>query len=78
MCVMSRVMDQSRETAANLRAAMGRRQLSRKDLAHLMGENEMWVGRRVNGKTPITVDDLDRFAHALSLPMSELLAVAAS
>jgi transcriptional regulator with XRE-family HTH domain len=70
---MSRPMDQSRETAANLRAAMGRRRLSRKDLAYLLGENEMWVGRRVNGKTPITIDDLDRFARALSVPMNELL-----
>lgn len=73
MCVVSRFMGNEQETAGNLRAALGRKNISRAELARMLGENEMWVGRRLNGQTSITTDDLLRFARALDIPAADLL-----
>jgi len=62
------------DAAANLRAELARRKMTNKELGRLLGENEMWVGRRVNGHVPITVNELLRFARALDLPAADLLA----
>jgi transcriptional regulator with XRE-family HTH domain len=67
-------MRKTQDAAGNLRAVLARRNMTRRELADMLDENEMWVSRRLSGKTPISVDDLDRFAHALSVPMTDLLA----
>lgn len=36
--------------AAEIRAWMGRRELNQADVARKLGENEMWVYRRIRGK----------------------------
>lgn len=66
-------MDASQEVAANIRAALGRNSMTKVDLARRMGATEMWVNRRLNDRTPITVDDLASFAAALGIPANELM-----
>lgn len=67
-------MDTSALAAGNVRAEMGRRQVSRVEMAHRLGVSDMWVGRRLNGQVAITVDDLGRMAEALEVPVVDLLA----
>ena len=55
---------------------LGRRNLTKKDLAVLTGLTEMWVGRRLNGQTRISLEDLALIAGALDLAASDLLDVA--
>jgi DNA-binding Xre family transcriptional regulator len=71
-------MEPSVATASNLRAAMGRRNMTKAELARRLGENEMWVGRRVNGAMALTVDDLARICEVLEVELSDIVAVAAS
>ncbi len=62
------------QIAANIRAELGRQNKTRAALAREMDVTEMWVSRRVNAQTPITVDDLSRIADALAVPAVELMA----
>ncbi len=62
------------QAAANIRAELGRQNKTRAALAREMGVTEMWLSRRVNAQTPITVDDLARIAGALDVPAVELMA----
>lgn len=71
-------MDASKEVAGNIRALMGRHGITRRELAQELHTNEMWVGRRLNEQTPITVDDLRRFASALGCTVGDLLPEAAA
>ncbi len=66
-------MNVSSATAANIRAALARRNIPQYRLAELIGENEMWVSRRLKQGTPIKVDDLVRIAAALDMDPVELL-----
>lgn len=56
-----------------IRAWMGRRSLNQARLAELLGENEIWVSRRLRGKVSISVDELARFAMALECSIGALL-----
>ena len=49
---------------------MARRELPKSELARLIGVDETWVGRRMRGKSAITVGDLERIANAMELPVS--------
>lgn len=60
--------------SANVRAELARRKMTNKQLGDLIGENEMWISRRVRGLVPITVDELLRIADALDLPAIQLIA----
>lgn len=62
------------QIAANIRAELGRQNKTRAALAREMDVTEMWLSRRVNAHTPITVDDLARIAGALDVPAVELMA----
>lgn len=71
---MSRTMTTTtRQAAANIRAELGRQNKTRAALAREMGVTEMWVSRRVNAQTPLTVDDLTRIADALDVATTDLL-----
>lgn len=61
------------DAAANVRAELARRNMSRAQLARLIDENDMWVSRRLSGTTAITVEDFVRIAAALNVPAAELL-----
>lgn len=71
---MSRHMTSTtKAAAANIRAELGRQDKSRAAFAREMGVSEMWLSRRINAQTPITVDDLARIADALDVTPLELL-----
>lgn len=59
--------------AAEVRAWLGRRGLNQRQLAERTGTNEIWISRRLHGKTSIDVEDLAKFALALDVPISDLL-----
>lgn len=61
------------QIAANIRAELGRQNKTRAALAREMGVTEMWLSRRVNAQTPLTVDDLARVAAALDVTLPHLL-----
>lgn len=52
---------------------MGRRELNQAEVARRLGENEMWVYRRIRGKQLITIADLHRIATALDVGVHDLL-----
>lgn len=52
---------------------MGRRELNQAEVARRLGENEMWVYRRIRGKQLITIADLHRIAKALDVGVHDLL-----
>lgn len=52
---------------------MGRRELNQADVARKLGENEMWVYRRIRGKQQITLADMHRIAKALDVGVHDLM-----
>ena len=52
--------------------------MSRAELARRLDVAEMWLSRRLTGRTPITVEDLGRIATALGVPAGSLLPVDAA
>lgn len=59
--------------AAEIRAQMGRLNVRQRELARRLGENDQWVSTRVNGRTPINLNELHRFAQALEVGVYDLL-----
>lgn len=59
--------------AAEIRAEMGRQNLSQQQLAARMGQAQPWVSRRIKGNASLDLDDLDAFAAALNVPLHRLL-----
>lgn len=47
--------------------------ITQEHLGERLGEVQSWVSRRINGITVLTVDDVERFARALELPVSALI-----
>ena len=62
--------------AAEIRAEMARQQIRGVQLAERMGENEAWVSRKIRGLSPMTVNEVDRFAQALGLTFRQLVLAA--
>lgn len=56
-----------------IRVEMARQRINQVELAARLHVAQPWVSRRLSGKTPITVDDLDRFADALRKPVEALV-----
>ena len=54
-------------------ALMGRRRINKAELARRLGKSEVWVGRRLNGKLPLAIDDLQHIAVVLGVSASDLL-----
>lgn len=63
----------SERTAGTVRAEMARRKISGRKLGEAMGWSLGTTHRRLNGQTPITVDELHRIADFLDLPPVVLL-----
>ncbi len=59
--------------AENLRAELGRRRLSGRELSRLMGAPAASVNRWCSGATPMSLDVLVRVAGALEIPVTVLL-----
>lgn len=52
---------------------MLRRRVSVRDLAAELEVSEMYVSRRLNGQTPIHLNDLELIADALGVPIAQFL-----
>jgi transcriptional regulator with XRE-family HTH domain len=59
--------------AAEIRAELGRQNISRTELARRMGVERMWLYHRLSGSTLLRVDDIERIAAALGVPVAQLL-----
>lgn len=57
-----------------IRVAMARQRINQVELAARMHVAQPWISRRLSGKTPITLDDIERLAEGLRLDVDELLA----
>jgi hypothetical protein len=60
--------------AAEVRAELARRRWSQVELAAKLGEDQMWLSRRLRGTKPLTITELEAIALALQLTPAELLA----
>lgn len=56
-----------------LLAEMARRDVLRQDLAKVIGVSPAGMTRRLNGRTPLTVAELQKIAAHLGVPASVLL-----
>ncbi len=65
--------DLSAYVAGEIRAQLGRLNISRVELARRAGKDETWVGKRLNGRREITINDLERIARALRIEPGKLL-----
>jgi transcriptional regulator with XRE-family HTH domain len=63
--------------AAEVRAEMGRKQVTGVALARKLGVSHAYVSRRLNGETPFDVGDLERIAGILEVSPRRLLGDAA-
>jgi transcriptional regulator with XRE-family HTH domain len=43
------------------------------ELARRLDEQSLWVVRRMRGRVPISLSDLDRIAAALEIPVADFL-----
>lgn len=59
--------------AAQLRAEMARQEMPAVRLAGVLGVSDNWVIRRMRGRNPINMDDLERIATVLNVPISYFL-----
>ncbi|WP_414673008.1 helix-turn-helix domain-containing protein [Kribbella sp.] len=60
--------------AREIRAELARQQLSNRRLALALGVSSMWVNRRISAcETEITVEDVQRIAEALNVPVQRLV-----
>lgn len=59
--------------AANVRAEMGRRRFTQTKLAGTLGVSQMFLSRRLGGHVPFDLQELERIAAALEIPVELLL-----
>lgn len=59
--------------AAEIRAWMGRLDVRQSELARRMGETDQWMSMRLKGRTPLDLNELQRIAEALGVPVLDLL-----
>lgn len=68
----------SQRVAANVRAEMARRQKLQRELAEALGISNNQASLRLAGRTPFRLDELERVAELLDLPVSALIAQSAA
>lgn len=59
--------------AEEVRALLARRRLNGAKLATAIGKSEMYVSRRLRGETAFDLDDLEKIADVLGVPVGQLL-----
>lgn len=67
----------SKQVATNIRVALLRQERSQQTLAEHLGISKAAMSKRLNGHTPIDVDELHRIAGFLGVPVSSLIEEAA-
>lgn len=60
--------------AAEVRAELGRQQLSANALAHRLGWTQPYMQRRISGTTPLDLNDLEVIARELGVAVIDLIA----
>jgi len=68
-----RVVGLSVQVAEEIRAMLGRKRMSQAHLARALGVSAMWISDRLRGVQPIDLNDLERIARALQVPVGSLL-----
>lgn len=65
----------SRLVATEIRAELGRQQLSQRRLALMLGTNVAWINRRLSiaADVDLTFEDVQRIAKALDVPVQRLV-----
>jgi transcriptional regulator with XRE-family HTH domain len=63
----------SQRVAANVRAELGRHSRSQADLGQALGRSQPYVSRRLSGKVAFGVDEVERIAAWLGVPVDVLL-----
>ena len=66
----------NKAVAAQIRSLMGIQMIRQSQLAARMGVTEVWLSRRLREVQPLSLDDVERIAHALKVAPVELLAPA--
>lgn len=59
--------------AAEVRAAMARRQIQQKELETLLGWGRNYMNKRYTGKTPFSIPDLTAICDELGIDMGDLI-----
>jgi transcriptional regulator with XRE-family HTH domain len=57
-----------------IKVEMLRQDLSTADLAGQLGESYLWLNRRLKRVTPFLLEDVQRVADALRVPLTHLIA----
>jgi DNA-binding Xre family transcriptional regulator len=70
---MADTMTLSQAVAEEIRVLLTRRRMSGRQLAAKLDVSQTWMADRLNGKTPIDLNDLDRIAGALNVEVFDLL-----
>lgn len=67
----------SRRVASNIRAEMARSGITTHELATAIGVNRNTLGRRLNhnGRTALTIDEIEAIAEHLGVPLDALLLI---
>jgi transcriptional regulator with XRE-family HTH domain len=63
----------SDQIAEEILSLMGRRRINKAELARRLGQKQDWIGRRLNGRQPFDVEDLQRIAVILGVDAVDLL-----
>lgn len=63
----------SQATAAEIRAEMARQRITGSALAAELDVSTAWVSYRINGHQEIGLNDLERIATALGVPIGRLM-----
>jgi len=73
MTPQHQVTELSRTAAGNLRAHLARVEMTERAAADLIGVDPNWLWRRLHGRGNISLDDVERIAEALEIPISNIL-----
>lgn len=66
----------TQRVASEIRAEMGRRQISQADLGLILGIHRTQIGKRLKGEElSFTTAELDKIAETLGVPVDRLLGV---
>lgn len=71
--VIATVTGLSAKIATEIRGLLGRQAMSRSELARRLGVDDTWVGKRLNCRTEIGANDMERIAEVLGVEIVDLL-----
>lgn len=70
---MSDTTTLSERVAEEILAMLARRRMNKSELARKLDVSHTWVTNRLTGRQPIDLNDLERIAKALTVPVQSLL-----